>query len=182
MARIAEIVISMLVMLTLLGLVLPRTYQAEDSMVINAPIQEVFDEVNHLKNWERWSPWMKVDPAMEVLYEGPADGVGAKAVWKSNNPKVGNGHQEITHVVRCSEITLTSYKEGDYEPATTKWTFEEKEDGKTKVTWTCNGRVSYNILKKYANLTTSHRIERKIGAGLRRLRRQIEYYNKSEEE
>ncbi len=171
----------MLAMLTLLGIFLPRTYQAENSMVINASAQEVFDEVNHLSNWGRWSPWMKMDPDIEVKYEGPAAGVGAKVVWKSNHHRVGNGHQEITHTTPYSEIVLTSYKEGDYEPATTKWTFTEQEGGKMKVTWACNGRVSFNILKKYANLTTSHRIERKIGAGLRRLRRQIEYYNKEEE-
>ncbi|MEL6412845.1 MAG: SRPBCC family protein [Bacteroidota bacterium] len=179
MARILEIVVCMTLLLTLFGLFLPRTYEAEKSMVISTSVQEVFEEVNNLKNWEQWSPWMQIDPDIKINYEGPTVvGIGARVVWTSEHKQVGNGYQEITHVEPHKQIVLTWDVEGNYEPTTTTWTFEEQEDGKVKVTWANTGRTGFNIIKKYQHLSNAPRLEKLFGVGLRRLRRHMEYYTR----
>ena len=182
MARTLEAIGIMVALFTMLGVMLPRTSEAEKSIVIHASVQEVFEEVNNLKNWERWSPWLTEDPNIKLHYEGPATGLGAKVRWTSEDPRIGNAYQEIISVTPCKEIVLTWDTEGNYEPATTTWTFEELKDGRTKVTWDKKNRVGFNVIKKYINLGNTLKVEKILGAGLRRLRRQMEYYNKREQE
>ena len=42
----------------------PGTFRVERSIVIAAPPEAVFVQVNDLHNWNAWSPWAKRDPNM----------------------------------------------------------------------------------------------------------------------
>src|SRR5689334_16838718 len=64
------------------------------STTINAPPGVVFAQVNDFHNWDGWSPWAKIDPAMKVTYEGPPAGTGASYAWLGNS-KVGEGKMTI---------------------------------------------------------------------------------------
>jgi hypothetical protein len=50
--------------------------------------------VNDLHNWEAWSPWAKLDPAVKNTFEGAPAGAGAVFAW-SGNRKVGEGRMTI---------------------------------------------------------------------------------------
>lgn len=47
------------------------------SKIISVPPSVVFPHVNDLHQWDHWSPWEKLDPAMKKTFEGPVEGVGA---------------------------------------------------------------------------------------------------------
>jgi hypothetical protein len=42
-----------------------------------------------------WSPWEKVDPALQRAYDGPKAGTGAVYAWQGNKD-VGEGRMTIT--------------------------------------------------------------------------------------
>jgi len=50
--------------------------------------------VNDFRQWDAWSPWSKLDPAMKKTLEGPAEGVGAIYRW-SGNDEVGEGSMTL---------------------------------------------------------------------------------------
>jgi len=54
----------------------PAEFHVTRSAAVAAPAELVFAQVNELKKWEAWSPWVKIDPAMKQTYEGPASGTG----------------------------------------------------------------------------------------------------------
>lgn len=66
------------VLIFLLSLLLPSRAIVERSGVIDAPIATVYGQVNDLKTWPSWNPWMA---AQEVTYSATAAGNGASANW-----------------------------------------------------------------------------------------------------
>ena len=50
------------------GAVLPKDFEVERSIVVDAPPAVAFAEINDLRGWEAWSPWQKRDPTMKITY------------------------------------------------------------------------------------------------------------------
>src|SRR5262245_56406229 len=64
------------------------------SAALSAPPDAVFAVVNDFHQWDAWSPWSKLDPAMKKSFEGPGQGVGAIYHWSGNN-EVGEGKNTL---------------------------------------------------------------------------------------
>jgi hypothetical protein len=92
-----KILIGLFVVVAILVIVAafqPSHYEVKRSTKIAAPPAAVFPQVNTLKNWEAWNPWMKLDPNIKLTYTGPASGKGASYSWTGNN-EVGEGSATI---------------------------------------------------------------------------------------
>jgi hypothetical protein len=61
---------------------------------IAADPARVHDLVNDFHQWQAWSPWEGLDPAMHREFSGAESGVGAHYAW-SGNRKAGIGSMEI---------------------------------------------------------------------------------------
>jgi uncharacterized protein YndB with AHSA1/START domain len=72
----------------------PDQFSVVRSININAGPAVVFAELNDFKRWQAWSPWDKMDPAMQRTFSGSSSGVGSIYAWKGND-KVGEGQMEI---------------------------------------------------------------------------------------
>lgn len=72
----------------------PDDMNVSRSTTIAAPPEAVFKVVNDFRQWDAWSPWSKLDPAMKKTLEGPAEGVGAIYRWSGNN-EVGEGSMTL---------------------------------------------------------------------------------------
>lgn len=83
----------------------PDTFVVERSATIKAPPETVYALLSDFRQWEAWSPWDKLDPAMTRTYEGAPSGVGAVYAWKGND-KAGAGRMEITEAVAPSTIAI----------------------------------------------------------------------------
>ena len=46
-----------LLAIILISFLFPTTMKVSRSIEVNAPVDRVFDQVNDLRNWEKWSPW-----------------------------------------------------------------------------------------------------------------------------
>ncbi len=93
-----EIVLFLLVLLGFLIVIItrqPADFSVSRSIRLSAPVSRVFAQVNILRNWDAWSPWAKLDPEAERIFEGPDAGVGAVMRW-SGNRQVGVGNMTLT--------------------------------------------------------------------------------------
>ena len=108
-----------------------------------------FAQVNNFHHWEQWSPWAKLDPAMETTYEGPESGVGAIYSW-SGNSDVGSGRMTISESTPSEKIVLMLEFKEPFE-ATNTTVFQFVPDGDiTTVSWRMDG--TNNFVGKAMNL------------------------------
>ncbi len=134
----------LVVLLTVIVIVLlqPDEFRIERSVVMNAPASAPFTQVNDFHNWEKWSPWAKLDPAMKVTYEGPASGVGAIYSWAGNS-EVGEGRMEIleskpNELIRIKLDFIKPF------PSTCDTVFAFRPDGSnTFVSWTMTSKKNF---------------------------------------
>lgn len=74
----------------------PNDFHVERSVMIGAPVDAAFVQVNDFHNWANWSPFEKLDPSMTRTFDGPPSGAGAGYAW-SGEGKAGAGKMTITH-------------------------------------------------------------------------------------
>ena len=92
------LVIGFVILLIILGAVsfiLPSKLSVERSLKIKASKEVVFEQVNNLQNWEKWTFWMNIDTTMELKFFGNEKGEGAGFEWKSDKSEVGSGNLTI---------------------------------------------------------------------------------------
>jgi uncharacterized protein YndB with AHSA1/START domain len=140
-----KILIGFVVFILVLVIVIatrPSTFSVTRSASIAAPPARVFEKVNDLHQWENWSPWAKLDPAMKQIYSGSPSGRGAVYHWLGNK-EVGEGEMAITES-RAPE--LVQIKLDFIKPfpstSTTLFTFKP-EGGGTVVTWNMAGDCNF---------------------------------------
>ncbi|MGA7391743.1 MAG: SRPBCC family protein [Terrimicrobiaceae bacterium] len=112
------------------------------SAILSAPAQALFALVNDFHRWEAWSPWEKLDPALERSYDGAPAGVGAVYSWVGNN-HVGEGRMTIleSHPNDLIRIKLEFLKPFAA-THTADFTFKPEGD-RTRVTWNMFGEKNF---------------------------------------
>ena len=116
----------------------------EQSITIKAPKENVWQNVNSMKAFNTWNPWMKYDPNLVVIYKGMPGEVGDGYHWKGND-EVGEGEQEITAIVPNDKVaTKMHFIEPMNDTATSDLLIATDGSG-TEVTWT----IDYEIETLY---------------------------------
>jgi effector-binding domain-containing protein len=154
------------------GFFLPSSVHMERSTEIAASPKVVFEQINSFKNFNKWSPWAKLDTATVYNYEGSETGVGAKMSWTSDNPNVGKGSQEIIVSEPYEKITNQMIF-GDFEPASASFELSETENG-TKVVWSYDQDMGLNIIGRYFGLMMDKMLGPDYESGLADLKEMIE--------
>jgi hypothetical protein len=114
------------------------TYTVERAVTIDAAPDRVYGHIADFHNWEAWSPWEEMDPAMEKTYMGPDSGPGARYAW-SGNRKVGEGSMVITEATEPSLVHIDLEFLKPFR-ASNKTTFSLTPAGDaTRVSWTMTG-------------------------------------------
>jgi hypothetical protein len=120
----------------------PAEFRIARSAGMSAPPSAVFAQVNDFHNWEAWSPWAKIDPAMKQTYDGAPAGVGAVYAWNGNK-QVGEGRMTITES-RPSDLIRINLEFFKPFSANNIAEFTFAADGdKTVVTWSMSGRKNF---------------------------------------
>jgi uncharacterized protein YndB with AHSA1/START domain len=120
----------------------PAHFCISRSTTIEAPPATIFAHVNQFRAWEAWSPWEKLDPALQRNYEGPVGGEGAVYRWIGNQ-RVGEGAMTITESRPNAliEIRLEFQKPFACRNAV-DFTFKPEGD-RTTVTWNMAGQNNF---------------------------------------
>lgn len=175
--KITGIIVGVLIALVLiLGAIAPREIKAARSITINAPVERVFNAVNDLKNWEKWSPWNDMDPDMVITMGEKSVGEGASYTWAG--PEMGTGKMTILK----SEPSVRLLIEVEFDgmpPAKAPWTFEGKPEG-TYVTWGFDSKMTYPLNAMMLFMDMSSMIGNDFDKGLNKLKTVIESEERSE--
>ncbi len=136
----------------------PSGFRIARTATISAPGPAVFAQVNDFHNWEAWSPYAKLDPAMKKTYEGAPAGVGAIYTWAGNN-EVGEGRTTITESRPSDLIRIKlEFVRPFAGTSTAEFTFRPEGD-QTAVTWSLAGKN--NFMAKAVHLFMN--MERMVG-------------------
>jgi uncharacterized protein YndB with AHSA1/START domain len=151
----------------------PADYTVSRSMTVAAPAAVVFPHVNELKKWEKWNPWMQLDPNSTATYEGPAAGKGAAMKWSGNN-NVGSGKMTVTES-RPDELVRLHLE--FYKPmaGTSDAEFTFKPEGtNTVVTWTMTGKNNFIAKAMCLFMDMDQMVGSQFEKGLSSMKRTVE--------
>lgn len=115
---------------------------------LNIPQQLAFQTAEDYQTWNKWGPWMKLDPEVQMNYGDTVSGMGASYSWTSEVPEVGNGRMKTVGLAENEsldqKITFESPL-GDSENDV-YWRFEPGPDNTTRVTWGMKGE--FGLMEK----------------------------------
>ena len=116
---------------------LPRSYEFESAIEIDAPAPHVFPLVNEVQSWGQWSQWSdeRVD-GLTVQYSGPAAGEGSTQTW--TDPR-GDGKMWIVNSKPNERIEFKILFAGFPEMDSSIQLVEEA--GTTEDTWSSGGTL-----------------------------------------
>lgn len=135
---VAIVVVILIAAVLILAALKPTSFRYERSTSIEAPPQKVFPLIDDFHNWKQWSPWEKLDPALQRTYSGPPSGKGAVYAWQGNK-NVGSGRMEITDSQPAKKVLIKLDFISPFEAHNTAEFTLAPESGGTKVTWAMYG-------------------------------------------
>lgn len=139
------ILLGVILLIIILGIIAPKSYDVSRNIKIKRSLSEVFNYVLLIKNQEHWSPWAERDPNMKRTYTGTDGKIGFISAWESNHNQVGSGEQELKGFKKNKEINselrfLKPFK------STSDAYFKVKEvQNGTEVTWGFSGKNKFPI-------------------------------------
>ena len=160
-------------LLVVLGLVagsffLPSTSEVVRSVTINQTPEKVFTVVNNITRFNEWSPWHDLDPDTKYELTGPAQGVGARLAWNSEDKNVGSGSQEIIESVTNEKVVI-ALDFGQQGTAISEIHTQPQAD-MTELTWKLISNAEGSIIGKYFNLMLDSMVGPMYEKGLAKLK------------
>jgi uncharacterized protein YndB with AHSA1/START domain len=120
----------------------PGTLHVQRSATINASPDKIFPLITDFHSWASWSPYEKMDPAMNRTYSGAPRGQGAVYEWAGNS-NVGQGRMEITDAAPSSKVIIKLDFIKPIEGHDIAQFTLEPAGGATNVTWSMDGPTPF---------------------------------------
>lgn len=139
------VVAAVVIVVLALAATKPNQYVVKRSATLKAAPQFVYAQIEDMHHFPSWSPWQKLDPAMQTKYSGAASGVGSVYEWEGNKD-AGSGRMTITEAVPNEKVTMKlEFLKPFASTATTALTLAPEGEG-TKVEWSMSG--DYDFMSK----------------------------------
>jgi hypothetical protein len=119
----------------------PDTFRVQRAATLNAPPGKIAPLISDFHNWGAWSPWEKLDPAMQRTFSGAPAGKGAVYEW-SGNGKAGAGRMEILDASPARVSIKLDFLKPFEAHNLTDFTLEPQAGG-TRVNWDLHGPMPY---------------------------------------
>ena len=98
------IVVGIIALLLIIALFMKREHYVNREIIINAPLQKVFDFLKLLKNQDQFNKWATADKIMrKEEFKGTDGTVGFIYSW-SGDKSAGQGEKEIMNIVEGKRI------------------------------------------------------------------------------
>jgi len=121
----------------------PATYHVERSLQMAAPAETVYATIADFREFPRWSPWSKRDPAMRTTVSTPPSGVGATYAWEGNKD-VGKGRMTVTESSAPSRVRQRlEFIEPFASVADTGFDIKPAGQKASMVTWSMDGTNNF---------------------------------------
>jgi effector-binding domain-containing protein len=128
----------------------------------------VYQLVNNLEEWPKWSPWHKIDTNMKVAYFGGGKGLGGGYTWDSEVKEAGKGKLTIEAISEFDSL-LTKLEFDGMGTSYSTYYFAPKNDA-TEVTWTLDSDFENNLVSRYFGLMMDKWIGKDYEKGLSSLK------------
>lgn len=153
------------------GLLLPGKVKVERSLLISATPESLFEQVNTLNHWKKWSPWLQPDTSILLRYSGPEKGVGASFNWNSKNNNIGKGSVSIISSSPCDSL-MVILDFGESGKTSGTFHFDESDNG-TTVTWRLDSDMGMNPVSRWMGLFIDRMVGPDLELGLMNLERLV---------
>jgi uncharacterized protein YndB with AHSA1/START domain len=161
--------------LLILVVMQPGSYKVTRSISVNAAPAQVYAQINDFHQWDKWSPWAKIDPNMKTTYSGSPQGVGASYYWIGNDD-VGEGRMTILESNPNDRISIRLEFMKPFESlAVNTFLLKPEGSGGTSVSWEMAGDQTF--MGKAMTLFAS--MDSMIGADFERGLRQLKTASES---
>ena len=168
------IVLAIMALFLILGLIAPKNYEVNRSIIVNRPLSAVFDYLKYIKNQDDWSPWKKKDPDMKQFFEGTDGEIGFISKWEGDKA-VGMGEQEIKRIVENESIeTELRFLKPWKSQSDAYLRVVGLDNQQTNVTWGFSGRNTFpfSIFMLFMNMDKA--VGKDFEEGLSNLKQQLE--------
>lgn len=137
------VIVTLIVLLFIIALLSRKAYHVQRSLVINAPLQAVYDYIKQLKNQDHYNKWVMTDPTMKKEFTGTDGTVGFIYAWNGNK-KAGEGAQEIKALIE-NKLIETEVRFVRPFPGVAKaiMTTESISNSQTKITWSNASQIKF---------------------------------------
>jgi hypothetical protein len=143
MKTLKKIIVVLLIIVAIpliLALFVSKDFHSEREIVIEKPVEEVYNYIRYVKNQDNFGTWQLSDPDMKTQAEGIDGEIGFKYRWEGK--KTGKGSQTIINLVNNQKVE-TELDFGFGDPANSYFLTEEVSSNQTKVIWGISGRTPY---------------------------------------
>ncbi|MEC5387420.1 SRPBCC family protein [Uliginosibacterium sp. H3] len=163
------VLIAAMALVFVLAMTKPDTFRVQRTVRIQAAHDKVFSFINDFHNWGAWSPYEKLDPAMQRIFSGAPSGVGAVYEWSSAG-KAGAGRMEITEPAVATRIGIKLDFFKPFEAHNTAEFLVVPQGDATEVTWAMFGPAPFlsKVMQVFFNL--DNMIGRDFEVGLQNLK------------
>lgn len=165
------VILIVIAMFLIIPLFLPSNFHIEKSVIINKPVDDVFQTATDMNQRAKWDPWIEMDPDAEMEVNITPEIIGSGYYW--NGKIIGKGKITIKKFVPDelikSEIEFISPRSSKSDII---WHFKDTEKG-TKVTWAFEGALSYPF-EKWMGLFMEKMISAPFEKGLNNFKSLVE--------
>lgn len=179
--RIIGVILLIIIIVPLImALFVKKEYSVERSIVINLPVDTVFDFVVMLKNQDKFSYWATIDPDMRQEFRGTDGTVGFVSAWDSDDKNAGKGEQEITGIIPGERIDYEIRFFKPFKAVSSSYLITKEIDGvSTNVIWEMSGRMNYPSNLFLLSMDMENSIGSDLDTGLKNLKELLETRNQN---
>lgn len=175
-------VLGTFLLLSLIGLALPKRAEVERSRVIEAPPERIHAELIDLRNWESWHPMFRnpAESGLTVEYGESTSGVGGQMLLRFGTRfqvlftiVVSDPERGVEIELHAGAQDLDLWRREDTSPSLESIRFERVVEG-TRITWIQTGAESDLLLQRTLEaLLVRRRIGKQIDGALEGLHGRI---------
>lgn len=150
---IGAIIVAAIAVILVLAAMKPDNFVVQRSLTIKSPPEKIYPLIADFHRWTQWSPYEKLDPALQRTYSGADSSKGAIYEW-SGNKKAGKGRMEITAANEPNDIVIQlDFIEPFAARNTAEFTLAPNGDS-TTVTWSMRGSSPFiaKIMQVFCNM------------------------------
>lgn len=120
----------------------PSDYVISREVEIRASPEEIFPFINDQRELDRWMPWAKLDPQIQMNFSGPESGVGSKASWTSSGD-MGVGSSTIVESIPNEKTRFALEFQKPFEMTQTAEISIQPSDDASIVRWSAEGKNNF---------------------------------------
>jgi uncharacterized protein YndB with AHSA1/START domain len=159
-------VVALLLLLLVIALFIKKKHYVNREIIIEAPLNKVFDFLRYLKNQEKFNQWAQTDPNRKIETTGMDGMVGYVYAW-TGNKEAGHGAKEIINIIEGKRIeTEIRFTKPMKVSALVIMETESLSGSRTKVNFINTGILPYpiNIMIPFAEKNFAKEMDRSLAA------------------